>query len=263
MKNIQQTMVTEAIFQDLQRLHPEGGMLESICLGMFIVAAKVNTSKGSRMGIATRLDFGNGGTTQREVRQLDCKGQDAMAMARMLGSGQALPDLGVHDPMLCCSMAMATVNALLAPPEGLKQAKGEELILEMGRDKRVGVVGHFPFVEKMGPAFANIWVLEKRPRPGDLPEEENARVLPQTDVAVLTSTSIGNGTLGGLLSLCRDDCYVVMLGPSTPFAPGLFELGVSALAGSVVDDEEAVIDGALGGKSFKALEGTSSVVWAK
>jgi uncharacterized protein (DUF4213/DUF364 family) len=66
-------------------------------------------------------------------------------------------------------------------------------------------------------------------------------LLPQADVVAVTSTTIINRTLPGILGRVRPDAFVLLLGPSTPLAPRLFGLGVDLLCGTVVVDPEAVL----------------------
>lgn len=161
------------------------------------------------------------------------------------------------------ALGLAAVNALLPPPDAAASLKGQDLIRERGTGRRVVVVGHFPFVERMGPEFESLHVLELAPRPGDLAAERAADVLPRADVAAVTGTTLLNGTLAGILSLCREDAFVLLLGPSAPFAPSLFPRGVDALAGSVVLDAEAALADVRKGLPFKALRGASSLVWTR
>ena len=161
------------------------------------------------------------------------------------------------------SLGLAAVNALLAPPANLEAVKGQDLILERGEGRRVAVVGHFPFVERMGERFADLSVLELAPRDGDLPAHRATDVLPAADVVAMTGTALLNGTMASLLDLCRPEAFVMVLGPSTPFAPALFDLGVDAVAGAVVDDPEAVRAGIRKGLPFKALRGSRALVWRR
>ena len=115
--------------------------------------------------------------------------------------------------------AWPAVNALLAPPEGLEAVKGQDLILERGTGRRVAVVGHFPFVERMGERFEDLCVLELAPRGGDLPANRAKDVLPAADVVAMTGTTLLNGTMAPLLALCRPDAFVMVLGPQHPFRP--------------------------------------------
>ena len=159
------------------------------------------------------------------------------------------------------SLALAGANALLPPPHGLDDVKGQDLILEKGRGRRVVVVGHFPFVERLADEFAAFNVLELRPRPGDLPAAAAEEVLPRADVAALTASSLVNGTLGGLLDLLAPEAFVVLLGPSAPFARCLFDFGVDVVAGAEVTDPQAVVDGVAQGLAFRQLKGVRSLAW--
>ncbi|MEF3697330.1 Rossmann-like domain-containing protein [Desulfolutivibrio sp.] len=156
------------------------------------------------------------------------------------------------------SLAVAAAGALLPPPP-VSAKKAQDLILDRGRGRRVAVVGHFPFVEKMGPAFASFSVLERAPRPGDLPAAQAETVLPEAQVVAITASALANGSLGGLLDLCSPGAFVLLVGPSVPFAGCLFDFGVDVLCGNVVTDAQAVLDGVARGLPYRALQGLSAV----
>ncbi|MHC1788627.1 Rossmann-like domain-containing protein [Solidesulfovibrio sp.] len=161
------------------------------------------------------------------------------------------------------SLAMAAVNSLLPSPAKAAQASGQDILLARGRGRRVAVVGHFPFVEKMREAFADFRVLEKRPRPGDTPADQAGAVLPRADVVALTGTTLLNGSLAGLLALCRPDALVIMLGPTTPFAESLFACGIDVLAGCDVPDPQAALASIRAGHCFKGLSGVRQTTWVR
>jgi uncharacterized protein (DUF4213/DUF364 family) len=171
-------------------------------------------------------------------------------------SGRELAELLRSPNTLEASIGMAALNALLEVDESrCVELNAREVILERGAGKRVAIVGHFPFVEQVRRAASNCWVLELDPRPGDLPAEQAAQVLPQADLVALTGTSLINHTFDRLVSLCRPDAYIIMLGGSTPLAPVLFDWGVDALSGTRVVDVPAVLSAVSQGASFRQIPG--------
>lgn len=171
-------------------------------------------------------------------------------------SGRELAEW-LHSPrILEASVGMAAYNALLDIDESAcVELNAEELIVQRGAAKRVAIVGHFPFVERARQSAAACWVLELRPRPGDLVAVQAEEVLPQADVVALTGTSLLNHTFDDLIALCRPDAFVVVLGASTPLSPVLLERGVSAVSGTKVVDVAAVLRAVGEGATFRQIQG--------
>jgi hypothetical protein len=67
------------------------------------------------------------------------------------------------------------------------------------------------------------------------------QLLPQADVVAVTATTLLNRTLPIVLAGVRPDAFVMLLGPSTPLTPVLFQFGFDVLCGTVVDDADAVL----------------------
>lgn len=221
--------------------------LDTVRAGSHLVAVRA----GDRLGLASRSD---------------AHGGPAPALPGLPPTLHGLARLLMLEPApfpLARSLALAAVNALLPPPAAAAPAKGQDLLLALGRGRRAAVVGHFPFVERLAGEFARLDVLELSPRPGDLPAARAAEVLPRADLAAITATTLLNGTLAGLLALARPGAAVILLGPSTPFAACLFGFGATVLAGCAARDPEAVLDGVAAGLPFKALPGTASLAWSR
>ncbi len=170
-------------------------------------------------------------------------------------SGRELAALLRSASTLEASIGMAAFNALLSVDTSCCAAvNAEEIIVERGAGRRVAIVGHFPFVERVRQAAGRCWVVELHPQPGDLPAERAAEVLPQADVVALTGTAIINHTFDDLLALCRPDAFVLVLGPSAPLTPVLFEAGVRAISGTVVVNPEPVLRAVGQGATFRQIK---------
>jgi uncharacterized protein (DUF4213/DUF364 family) len=171
-------------------------------------------------------------------------------------SGRELAEWLRSPRILEASIGMAAFNALLEVDElSCVDLNAEEVIVERGTGRRVAVVGHFPFVERVRQAAQTCWVLELRPRPGDLAASQAAEVLPQADVVALTGTSLLNHTFDDLVALCRPEAFVVLLGASAPLSPVLLEHGVDAVSGTRVVDVPAVLRAVGEGATFRQIPG--------
>ena len=162
------------------------------------------------------------------------------------------------------SLGMAAVNALSDAPDSCMGGKVSvpELLLSKGRGGRVAIVGHFPFVDKLRSEVEEVFVLELNPSEGDLPADRADEILPTCRAVALSATVLMNGTYERILPLCKD-AFTVMLGPSTPPLPLLFDYGVDALAGSLITDPEDILASVSQGATYRDLKGVKKWLWRK
>jgi len=179
-------------------------------------------------------------------------------------SSRELAHMAHSESILEAAIGMATLNSLLDVDERIcEEVNAAELILEKGRGKRVSVVGHFPFIPRIRKQAKELWVLEKNPREGDLPDGDADRFIPQSDVVALTGTALTNHTLEGLLDLCTPDAFVILLGDTVPLTPVLFEYGVDALSGTRVVDADLALRCICQGANFRQIQGTRRLTMMK
>lgn len=157
------------------------------------------------------------------------------------------------ENLLEASIGMAALNSLIEIDESAcVEANAYEILVEKGRGRNVGVVGHFPFISMLKDSAEKLWVIEKRPLEGDLPEEAAEEILPQCDVVGITGTTFINHTLEDLLSHCKES-FVALIGPTTPLTPVLFDYGIDVISGSKVVEPQKVIRFISQGATFKEL----------
>lgn len=142
------------------------------------------------------------------------------------------------------AIGLATINALLPQnPDQWVELNAEDYLAQHCGNKNVAVVGHFPFINRLETLSKNLWTLELKPKDGDLPAEAAPEIIPQADFVAITATTLINKTFQGLMDLCRPDAQVILIGPSAPLSPVLYDHGIDILSGTIVTDPKAVLMG--------------------
>jgi uncharacterized protein (DUF4213/DUF364 family) len=172
--------------------------------------------------------------------------KDALGLSRMVRS----------ESVLEAAVGIATINSLIEVEESrCIDLNAGDLIEERGRNKRVAVVGHFPFVKKLRQTTKELWVIEKHPRESDLAESEAQNIIPEADVVAITGSAFVNHTIEDLLKLCAPKAFVIVLGPSTPLSPILFDYGIDVISGTKVIEPETVLRYVSQGATFRQMRG--------
>jgi len=222
------------------------GRIIGIQVGLSRTAVLAETDQGLSCGMAATL--------ANAAVDHHCAPTVAGAGHLLEMSTEELVHLADSNSLTEGSIGIAAINALLpVEPADYLELNAEDYLRENAKGKNVALVGHFPFIEKLKPELQNLWVLELNPRPGDLPADRAAEIIPRADYVAITATTFINHTLQGLLDLCRPESRVMLLGPSTPLAPALFDHGLDVLCGTCVVDPQAVMLGVSQGASHHQL----------
>jgi len=174
-------------------------------------------------------------------------GKHVLEVAALLRSWQPLE----------AGLGLAAFNSLMEP-------RGENVnvydyILNIAPGKTVTCIGRFPFFPEIAKVAARAHLLEMEPREGELPSPACEEVIPESDLVILTGTSLINKTMQRLLELSRKGIAVV-LGPSTPMSEVLFDFGASVIAGIRVTDRVKLFRSlSQGVKFYKKIEGIEPV----
>jgi uncharacterized protein (DUF4213/DUF364 family) len=175
-----------------------------------------------------------------------------------------LARMAYSESILEAAVGMATINSLLEVNDGeCAELNASKLIAEKGKDKKVAIVGHFPFVPKLREVVKELWVIEKNPRGGDFTEAEAEDFIPQADVVGITGTAFTNHTIEHLLAMCDPKAYVVILGDTAPLSPILFDYVIDAISGTKVTDPELALRCVSEGATYRQIKGIRQLTMTK
>jgi uncharacterized protein len=179
-------------------------------------------------------------------------------------SAHELAEYARSDNLLEASIGVAAINSLIVVDESqVVEMNAGDVLMQQGHGKRVALVGHFPFIPQLRTSAGKLWVFEQQPTADEYPPEAAADLMPKADVVAITSSALINHTLDHLLALCNPKALVMLLGPSTPLSPVLFNHGVSILSGTQVSDEAAALRTLCQGATFQQMEGVRLVTLAR
>lgn len=236
---------TQTLFEHLLPTLPEGKII-SIHMGLYWTAVIAEVDGETRCGLAATVgDESHHYTTEPSVSR-------AGHLTEL--SSHKLAEY-IHSPILPeVSVGLATVNALLPrQPHLWVDLHSKQVLAKLGAGKNVVMVGHFPYVPELRSKVGKLWVLEQNPQDGDLPASAAAEIIPQADVLAITAMTLLNGTFDDLIALRRPGVPTMIVGPTTPLSPVMFEMGATILSGAIVENPEAVLRGLSQGANFHQL----------
>ncbi len=198
--------------------------------------------------------FGFGvSSTMREQNCPSCvKGAGEMEGKSVL----EISRLVFSNNLLEASVGLAALNSAL-PTSGLEfsDANAFEIIAAKAKNKTAAVIGSFPFVKDLRSFCSELYVFEKRPLPGTLPSLEIPEKIPRADVVAISGTTLINHTFEEILKFVRPSAFKIMLGPSTPLSPIMFESGIDVISGVLVEDKDIFLKYLMQGSNFRGLRG--------
>ena len=182
-------------------------------VGLAYTAVEVS---GRDVGLAYtfRHDIGPTCTAVREAGAIT--GRATKELVGWIGKGDLLSN----------AIGLATLNALIQAylPESL----GEDFLsfLSIGRHDRVGMVGFFaPLIQPIRQRCGELLIFEREIDRGKglLDPEEIKLRLPGCSVVILSATTLINQTFDQIAKCIGESREVVLLGPSAPLLPEVFE----------------------------------------
>jgi hypothetical protein len=170
----------------------------------------------------------------------DLAGRPLSALARLAG-----------DPNpLAAAIGLAAINAARARPDREGAPLNGLDVFRPIADRTV-VFGRFPDLDRRLPGAR---IVERDPRPGEVPFEDAPAVVAAAEAVVLTAQSLVNGTFAHVMAMAAGR-RVALVGPGTPLDPLLHAAGVEVVAGIVVTDPDEAARRIGEGANVRGLRG--------
>jgi uncharacterized protein (DUF4213/DUF364 family) len=239
--------ISRILGQDADRI-----TIERVVIGLFFTGVKLST------GVA-----GACATPLRTIPEAVCCPSSAMAMpfpGKLRGRSALdfMKEAGARGGIRR-AVGIAVMNALADMSWDRRPHPAVELRLgvdaydaaDIESGDYVVVVGAFvPFLRALKQAGQKFTVLEMDARtlkPDEMqffrPADQAPAVVPSADVVLITGTTMINGTLEGLIGLCRPDARIVVVGPTVSLLPDAFlRRGVDVLGSVRVTAPDEFLD---------------------
>lgn len=232
------------LLNDLLSTLPDGEVSE-VSIGLHWTAVVTVVEEHRYCGLATTYSIGHDHHKEPDVPN---------AGKLETENGLVLATYAQSDSPIMRSVGIAAINSLLVPDDqNLVEQNIEQAIAAHGEGKNVVLVGRFPFVPRLKNLIRNLTVLEINPLSDEVPATSAQDVLPAADVVAITGMSLVNRTFDDLLNLCSPKAFVIVLGPSTPLSPVLFDYGVDLICGSLVTKIVPVLRAVRQGANFRQV----------
>jgi len=241
-----QRQIIESLITDI----PLGAVVMDmrVCATWTIVRSTVQT------GMASTLAWRLGEGPRPHVR-------DA---GRLIGrSLRDVARLALSERPIEAAIGMAAINSgIVQKGMAVSDLNAGILLKELARGRKTAIIGAFPFAKDVKPHASELMVFDLRPGvadygPGDYAKLRNAEVVAVTGTVFLTHS------LDLILASLNKNAYTLLVGPTTPMSPRVFELGFDALCGIQVVSFEQSILGISQGAGLKQVTGLRYVTGLK
>ncbi|MBU1106626.1 MAG: DUF364 domain-containing protein [Candidatus Riflebacteria bacterium] len=207
----------------------EGQQIKELRFGLGYSCVELSDG---RMGVAWTPDQKTCSCTHLEAAG-KITGQPAVEILNWLSNNNALER----------TAGLAVFNALNSRKERMF-IEGEAVsLLRLQAIDHVVMIGYFaPVVPTIKASGCRFEVVELDPeKPDVISPDQGFKSLAECDIAIITATSIINGTCDNLLEALKRNRGAVILGPSTPMCPEAFAgTRITQLSGSYVVNPDQV-----------------------
>ena len=146
---------------------------------------------------------------------------------------------------------MACLKSLLPEPEQTVDGNAIDLVAKAAARVPSCFIGHFKTAATWREMGFPVNIVELFPRPGDIHWNDAGKVLSQAELVLMTGLTVVNETLEAVIQRTPKARLRIIMGPTVPASPVLFDCGIDLLGITLIHDVEQMAGYALlGGGSI-------------
>jgi len=149
------------------------------------------------------------------------------------------------------SVGMACLKSLLPDPAAVIAGSAIDLVEPAAARAPTCFIGYFKTAAQWREQGYPVTIVELFPRPGDVHWDDAGEVLRKAELVLMTGLTVVNDTLEAVIRRTPSAKLRIIMGPTVPASPALFDYGIDVLGITQIDDVELMSGYALlGGGSI-------------
>ncbi|NMC53662.1 MAG: DUF364 domain-containing protein [Chloroflexi bacterium] len=233
----------EAIRQLINSLKP--AEIDDVRIGLHWIGVTARVQDKLTCGLASTVPASHDHRSDFDV-------PEAGRLAQL--SGLELAEWALSDHPTRTGVGLAAINAMLEPcPDLWEEINAEQVILRYAEQGPVGLLGRFPFIPRLREKLKQLYVFELNPQPGEYGTDDMKAILPDCAVVAITGMTLVNHTFEKVISYRSPDSISLVMGPTTPVSPVLFDYGIDLISGTIVEKIEPVMRCLSQGGAYRQL----------
>jgi uncharacterized protein (DUF4213/DUF364 family) len=149
------------------------------------------------------------------------------------------------------AVGMACLKSILPLPLEFEEGNAIDRHHDFAREHATCFVGHFSEAQQWRSEGSPVDIVELFPRPGDIHWDNSHEVLGKAELVLMTGLALVNDTFEEVIRRTPCAKFRVIMGPTVPLCPVLFDFGVDQIGGTLIDDAALTIEYcSLGGGSI-------------
>ncbi len=139
------------------------------------------------------------------------------------------------------AVGMATLKGILPDVRNYQYGNAIDFYKNIAATCPTSFIGHFNEGEAWRSDGYPVSIVELFPRPGDIHWNDSHSVLEKAELVLMTGLTLVNNTFDEVIKRTPNAKYRVIMGPTVPLSPILFNYGINMIGATLIRNHERAI----------------------